>query len=78
MHYLKQKKIPCTKEVLRKAYEAKDDFLLPGITNPIYEQFYAIMIVCINEDPEERPNIEQVYEIVKSLESALFILIAFA
>ena len=78
MNYLKQKKIPCTKEVLRKAYEAKDDSLLPGITNPIYGQFYAIMIVCINEDPEERPNIEQVYEIVKLLESALFILIAFA
>jgi len=78
MNYLKQKKIPCTKEVLRKAYEAKDDSLLPGISNPIYEQFYAIMIVCINEDPEERPNIEQVYEIVKLLESALFILIAFA
>ena len=77
LHYLAQKKVPCTKEVLRKAYEIKDENLLPGIRNPIYEQFYGIMIECIKEDPEERPNIGEVYEIVKILESTLLILIAF-
>jgi serine/threonine protein kinase len=76
LHCLAQNKIPCTKEVLRKAYELKDESLLPGIKNPIYEQFYGIMIECIKEDPNERPNIGQVFEIVKLLESALFILSA--
>ena len=76
LHCLIQNKIPCTKEVLRKAYELKNESLLPGIRNPIYEQFYAIMIECIKEDPEERPNITQVYEIVKLLESTLLILSA--
>ena len=76
LHILAQKKIPCTKEVLRKAYEFKDEAFLPGIKNPIYEQFYGIMIECIKEDPSERPNIEQVYEIVKLLESALLIIAA--
>ena len=73
---LAQKKIPCTKEVLRKAYELKEESLLPGIKNLIYNQFYGIMIECIKEDPDKRPNIGQVYEIVKLLESALFILSA--
>ena len=76
LHCLVEKKIPCTKEILRKAYEIKDESLLPGIKNSIYEQFYAIMIECIKEDPNERPNIEQVLEIVKLLESALLILSA--
>jgi len=76
LQHLAQKKIPFTKEVLRKAYELKEESLLPGIKNPIYEQFYTIMIECIKEDPEERPNIGQVYEIVKLLENALAILIA--
>ena len=74
LHCLAQNKIPCTKEVLRKAYELKDESLLPGIKNPIYIQFYGIMIECIKEEPTERPNIGQVYEIVKLLESALLII----
>ena len=74
LHYLAQKKIPCTKEILRIAYELKEESLLPGIKNPIYEQFYRIMIECIKDDPKERPNIEQVYNIVKVLENALLIL----
>ena len=74
--YLTQKKIPCTKEVLRKAYELKEESLLPGINNPIYNSFYGIMIECIKEEPTERPNIEQVYEIVQILESGLLILSA--
>ena len=75
IHFLAQKKVPCTKEVLRKAYELKDESLLPGINDPIYNEFYHIMIECIKEDPTKRPNIEQVYEIVKFLETALLILI---
>jgi len=69
-----QKKVPCTKEVLRKAFELKDEALLPGINDPIYNSFYTIMIECIKEDPDERPNIGQVYETVKILEQALLIL----
>ena len=76
LHYLAQRKIPCTKEVLRKAYELKEESLLPGINDPIYKQFYSIMIECIKEDPAERPNIGQVYEIVQVLEGALLILSA--
>lgn len=72
--YLKQNKIPCTKEILRKAYELKEEALLPGIKNPIYDSFYHIMIECIKENPEERPSIGQVYEVVKILEKALLIL----
>ena len=75
IHFLAQKKVPCTKEVLRKAYELKDESLLPGINDPIYNEFYHIMIEYIKEDPTKRPNIEQVYEIVKFLETALLILI---
>ena len=70
------KKIPCTKEVLRRAYDLKEESLLPGIKDPIYSDFYSIMIECIQEDPEKRPNIGQVYNIVQFLESALLILIA--
>ena len=70
---LTQKKIPLTKEVLRKAYEYKEESLLPGINNPMYNPFYAIMIECIKEDPEERPNIKQVYEIVQMLESLVLL-----
>ena len=61
---------------MRKAYELKEESLLPGINDPIYKQFYSIMIECIKEDPTERPNIEEVYEVVKLLESALLILVA--
>ena len=74
--YLAQGKIPCTKEVLRKAYEVKEESLLPGIRNPIYNEFYGIMIECIKEEPTQRPNIGQVYEIVQMLEGALLILAA--
>ena len=40
MYYLQQKKIPCTKEVLRKAWELRYEKFLPGIKNPIYDAFY--------------------------------------
>ena len=74
LHFLQQKKIPCTKEVLRKAYEIKDESLLPGIKNSYYAEFYSIMIDCIKEEPTERPNIRQVYEIVQLLEIPLLLL----
>ena len=76
LNHILQGKMPCTKEVLRKAYELKDENLLPGINNPIYKEFYAIMIECIKEEPTERPNIGQVYAIVQALEGALLILSA--
>jgi serine/threonine protein kinase len=74
LNCLANNKIPCTKEVLRKAYELKEESLLPGIKDPIYSGFYAIMIECIKEEPTERPNIGQVYAIVQALEGALLIL----
>ena len=73
--YLSQGKIPCTKEMLRKAFNLKDEFLLPGIKNPIYNGFYEIMIDCINDDPSDRPNIEEVNAIVDLLKITLAIII---
>ena len=61
---------------MRKAYELKEESLLPGINNPKYNPFYTIMIECIREEPSERPNIGQVYETVELLEKALLILSA--
>ena len=73
--YLSQGKIPCTKEVLRKAFSLKEEFLLPGIKNPIYNGFYEIMIDCINDDPSDRPNIEEVNAVVDLLKITLAIII---
>ncbi len=73
--YLSQGKIPCTKEILRKAFNYKDEFLLPGIKNPIYNGFYEIMVDCINDDPSDRPNIEEVNAIVDLLKITLAIII---
>ena len=41
-----------------------------------YVPFYTIMIECIKENPSERPNIGEVYETVRLLESALLIISA--
>ena len=65
--FLKQKKIPCTKEVLRKAWELRCEELLPGIKNDYCDAFYTIMIKCISDDPEKRPNIFQIHKVVKIL-----------
>lgn len=61
-------KIPlCTKEVLRTAWEKKDESLLPGINNPIYDEFYNQMILCIDDNIAKRPEIEKLILIVKNL-----------
>ena len=65
--FLKQKKIPCTKEVLRKAWELRCEELLPGIKNDYCDKFYTIMIKCISDSPEKRPDIFQIYSVVKVL-----------
>ena len=64
---LKQGKIPCTKEILRKAWKLRSEELLPGIENPFYDAFYTIMINCIDEDPKYRPPVSEIYLIVKKL-----------
>ena len=67
MQYLKAKIPPCTKEVLRKAWEVRCEELLPGIKNHYYDAFYTVMIKCIEDDPEKRPTILSVYLIVQML-----------
>ena len=58
---------PACKEVLRLAWEERNENLLPGINNPIYDAFYTIMISCIDDDPKKRPNILELYLVVKKL-----------
>ena len=69
--FLAKKLIPCTKEVLRIAYADRIEAFLPGIKNPIYDAFYTIMILCISENPKDRPPITEIYDIVKILYEAL-------
>ena len=59
--------IPCTKEVLRKAWELRIEEFLPGIKNKYYDAFYTVMIKCIDEDPKKRPTILEIFLIVKTL-----------
>lgn len=66
-YYLKNNKIPCTKEIVRLAYLFKEESLLPGIKNIKYNDFYAIMIKCIEEEPDKRPNIQTVCLFVRVL-----------
>ena len=72
MLFLEEKRIPCTKEVLRKAWELRSEELLPGIRNSYYDAFYTIMVNCIDDDPEKRPPISEIYLIVKMLYEILF------
>ena len=65
--FLQQKKIPCTKEILRKAWELRIEELLPGINNAYFDAFYTLMISCIDDDPEKRPSISVIVTIVKKL-----------
>ena len=58
---------PCTKEVLKIAWEKRNEALLPGITNKYYDTFYTIMILCIDDDPKKRPDILSLYLIVREL-----------
>lgn len=56
---------PCTKEVLRIAWEKRSEALLPGINNVLYDTFYTIMIFCINDDPNKRPVILDLFLTIK-------------
>ena len=58
---------PCTKEVLRLAWEERDELFLPGIKNAYYDAFYTIMIKCIDDDPDKRPDILSLFKVVDSL-----------
>ena len=62
---------PCTKEVLKLAWEERDEYFLPGIKNAYYDAFYTIMILCINDDPKKRPDILNLYLTVRKLYSIL-------
>ena len=67
MKYLAERKIPCTKEILKIAWERRDEELLPGITNAYYDAFYTIMIKCIDDDPKKRPDILTLFINVRKL-----------
>ena len=58
---------PCTKEILRIAWERRIEELLPGINNAYYDEFYTIMIICIDDDPNKRPDILTLYLAVRKL-----------
>ena len=64
--FFKEKNIPCTKEILRVAWELKLEQFLPGINNRIYDLFYYIMIKCIDDNPEERPSIDEFFQLLKN------------
>ena len=67
MKLLAAKIPPCTKEVLKIAWEKRDELFLPGINNAYYDAFYTIMIQCIDDDPEKRPDILSLFLIVQKL-----------
>ena len=71
MQYLEENKPPCTKEVLRIAWEKRIEAFLPGINNAYYDAFYTIMICCINDDPDKRPDILSLFIVVKELYNVL-------
>ena len=67
MKDLERKIPPCTKEILRIAWERRIEELLPGINNAYYDSFYTIMIICIDDDPNKRPDILTLYLAVRKL-----------
>ena len=71
MAFLAANKIPCTKEVLRVAWETRNEVLLPGIKNAYYDAFYTVMIKCIDDDPNKRPDILPLFLIVQKLYNIL-------
>ena len=71
MKFLEEGIPPCTKEVLRKAWELRCEELLPGIKNGYYDAFYTVMIACIDDDPEKRPSILDIFLIVRMLYNIL-------
>ena len=71
MRLLEEGVPPCTKEVLKLAWEERDEYFLPGIKNAYYDAFYTIMILCINDDPKKRPDILNLYLTVRKLYTIL-------
>ena len=67
MKYLEQNIPPCTKEVLRMAWDKRIEELLPGINNAYYDAFYTLMILCIDDDPKKRPDIAALFLCVRKL-----------
>ena len=67
MEFLAARIPPCTKEILRIAWETRCEELLPGISNAYYDAFYTIMIKCIDDDPKKRPDILSLFLIVRKL-----------
>ena len=65
--FLKENRIPCTKEILRKAWELRIEEFLPEIKNAYFDAFYTLMISCIDDDPNKRPPISAILIIVKNL-----------
>ena len=65
--FFKERKIPCTKEILKLAWELKIEEFLPRVNDKFYKFFYSIMIKCIDDDPEKRPSIFDIFTIVESL-----------
>ena len=71
MELLAAKIPPCSKEVLRIAWENRYEEFLPGIKNPYYDAFYTIMIKCIDDDREKRPDILSLFIVVRQLYKVL-------
>ena len=67
MKYLEAKILPCTKEVLRIAWDKRIEALLPGINNAYYDAFYTLMILCIDDNPKRRPDILTLFLTVRKL-----------
>ena len=67
MQCLEQNKPPCTKEVLRIAWDKRIEALLPGINNAYYDAFYTLMILCIDDNPKKRPDILTLFLTVRKL-----------
>ena len=67
LQYLEAKIPPCTKEILRIAWDKRIEALLPGINNAYYDAFYTLMILCIDDNPKKRPDILSLFLCVRKL-----------
>ena len=49
------------------AWDKRIEELLPGVNNAYYDAFYTIMILCIDDDPQKRPDIKTLFLAVRKL-----------